>query len=184
MRGMVRGLPTPHPVARELPAVYREDALLEAFTRILDEMLAPVLATLDGLDAYLDPRLAPADFLELLAFWVALPLEPGWPLDRRQSLVGGATELFRRRGTLAGLAELVARHIGVEPEIEDSGGVAWSATPGGHPPGNPEPSLVVRVRVPDPAAVDRSRLDALVAAAKPAHVPHRVEVVRAREPRP
>jgi hypothetical protein len=33
------------------------------------------------------------------------------------------------------------------------------------------------VRVPHPAAVDVGRLDALVAATKPAHVPHRVEVL-------
>ena len=32
--------------------------------------------------------------------------------------------------------------------------------------------------VPDPKAVDAPRLDALVAAAKPAHVMHRIEIVK------
>ena len=46
------------------------------------------------------------------------------------------------------------------------------------PPGTAEPSLVVRVRVPDPAAVDTKRLDRVVSASKPAHVPHTVEVIK------
>ena len=46
-------------------------------------------------------------------------------------------------------------------------------------PGLCGPRLVVRVTVADPDAIDTARLDALVAAAKPAHVPHRVEIVKA-----
>ena len=37
---------------------------------------------------------------------------------------------------------------------------------------------LVRVAVADPSTVDAERLDALVAANKPAHLPHAVEVVR------
>jgi hypothetical protein len=38
---------------------------------------------------------------------------------------------------------------------------------------------LVRVRVKDPVTVSPAGLDALVATAKPAHVPHRVEIVPA-----
>ena len=38
------------------------------------------------------------------------------------------------------------------------------------------PELLVRLRVPNPEEFDVRRLDALVEMAKPAHVPHRVEV--------
>ena len=39
------------------------------------------------------------------------------------------------------------------------------------------PSLKVRVRVADPASVDVQRLDAVIRTAKPAHVPHEIEVI-------
>ena len=38
-------------------------------------------------------------------------------------------------------------------------------------------SLVVRIKPQKKGSVDRARLDALVAAAKPAHVPHTIEIV-------
>jgi hypothetical protein len=50
--------------------------------------------------------------------------------------------------------------------------------PGGELPGSPDPLVVVRVTVADPKAIDAQRLDALVSAAKPAHVLHRIEIVK------
>jgi hypothetical protein len=37
--------------------------------------------------------------------------------------------------------------------------------------------LLVRVRVANPASVDTEKLDRIVRAAKPAHVPHKVEIL-------
>jgi hypothetical protein len=41
---------------------------------------------------------------------------------------------------------------------------------------------VVRISVPDPKSIDASRVEAIVAAAKPAHVPQRVEIVKGKAP--
>ncbi len=59
----------------------------------------------------------------------------------------------------------------------ESGGAAWSATPGGRLPGSPEPSLLLRVAVADPAAPATRRLALLVDANRPAHVPYTVEIL-------
>lgn len=176
MRGHVPGVVNPAPMGLALPAVFHEDDLAQRFTAALDEVVAPVLATIDNLEAYLDPHLAPADFVAWLAGWVGLVLDENWPLERRRALVGRAMDLYRWRGTLRGVRQHVELYTGSVPEVEDSGGAAWSAVPGGAPPGAAPPALRVRVRVPDPARVDRARLDRLVAAAKPAHVAHEVEV--------
>ena len=40
---------------------------------------------------------------------------------------------------------------------------------------------MVRVTVDDPSTISVARLDALVAAAKPAHITHKVEVVKRAE---
>jgi phage tail-like protein len=184
MRGSVPGLVSPHPLGRALPAVYQEDQFAQALLAALDEVLAPVFSTLDNFDAYLDPHLAPDDFVNWLGTWVGITIDETWDADRRREVVARAVELYRLRGTAAGLGQQVEIHTGGTVEIIENGGSAWSIDAGGELPGNPTPLVVVRVHVDDPKAIDPSRLDDLVAAAKPAHVEHRVEIVKrgARSP--
>jgi phage tail-like protein len=179
MRGLVPGLDTPREMVSLLPALLQGDPFAQRLTSAFDDVLAPILSTLDNLDAYLDPTFAPYDFVDWLALWVGLAIDENWPLERRRDMVAHMTELYSWRGTARGLRALVALQVGVEPEIEESGGVSWSPVPGGELPGSSTPSLVIRLRVPDPAAVNLVRLDALIAAARPAHIPHRLEVVPA-----
>ncbi|MGH9269114.1 MAG: phage tail protein, partial [Acidimicrobiales bacterium] len=103
MRGAVTGLPTPHPLTGFLPAVFQEDPFTVAFTAGLDEVLAPALLALDNLEAYIDPWVAPEDFVEWLAGWVGLVLDENWPLERRRAVIASAVAGFRHRGTVAGL---------------------------------------------------------------------------------
>jgi hypothetical protein len=105
--------------------------------------------------------------------------------------------LYRSRGTVEGLRGLLELASGARVEIADGGGVSWSAAPGGALPGRAGAELRVRV-VTGPgvgpgaspsagpnagpsaspgAPVDVKALDALISAAKPAHVVHTLEVV-------
>jgi hypothetical protein len=47
MRGTVPGLASPHPLGGTLPALYADDSFAQRLCDGLDEVLAPVLATLD-----------------------------------------------------------------------------------------------------------------------------------------
>jgi phage tail-like protein len=181
MRGTVAGLPTPYPLASLLPAIYQEDdAFIVRFTTGLDEVLAPVIATLDCLDAYLDPMLAPDDFLTWIAGWVGVALDENAPAALHRSAVAQAAELHRQRGTVAGLRTALELLTGSEVEVRESGGVTWSQRPGTVAVGEPDSWLRVSVRMaPDtswsPSAL-RTAVEAAVEAAKPAHVQHSVEV--------
>jgi phage tail-like protein len=178
MRGAVAGLANSRPIVELMPAVYQEDEFTGRFTAGLDDVLAPLLATLDCLDAYVDPLLAPLDFLDWLAGWVGIPMHDDIPLDRRRILVANAVRLHRMRGTMTGLRIQVQLLTGGQVELQDNGGVSWSESPGGPLPGEDTPRLAVRVRTPDPDRVPLDVLDEVVNWAKPAHVVHRVEVVR------
>jgi phage tail-like protein len=179
VRGLIPGLRSPHPLGEQLPAPYLDDDLAQRMMEALDEVLAPVFCTLDNLEAYFDPELAPEDFVHWLAAWVGMDLDETWSDERRRRSVAQAVELFTWRGTTRGIRELVSIYAGVEPEIVESGGAVYSEVPGGELPGTPDAHLTVRIRVDDPATVDVARLDRLIAASKPAHLPHEVEVIKA-----
>jgi hypothetical protein len=59
----------------------------------------------------------------------------------------------------------------------ENGGASWTSASRATMPGDPTPSLVVRLRPPDGQVVPTPMVEALIASAKPAHVPHRLEVV-------
>ncbi|GAA2688527.1 MULTISPECIES: phage tail protein [Actinosynnema] len=170
-------LPSPHPLGERLPAVYTEDGFTQRFTEALDEVLTPVFTALDGFAAYLDPRTAPEDFLDLLAHWVALDVGEGWTPAQRRELIASAVRLHRWRGTRRGLAEHVRLLSGGEVEVVDSGACTSTDQPGQPLPETGPPSVRVVVRVADPESVDRTRLASAVAGAVPAHVAVEVEVV-------
>ncbi|MDA8384930.1 MAG: phage tail protein I [Actinomycetota bacterium] len=168
----------PIPTRERLPGVLQEDKFLADLVDALDSVLAPVHLVLDCLDAYFDPRLAPADFLEWLANWVAVALDETWSEERKRELVRRAIPLYRTRGTMDGLREQVRIYAGVDPELKDSGGVSYSTIHGGAElPGLRMPSLVVKLQVPSGSHVTAGRLESIVHASVPAHVGARVELV-------
>ena len=178
MRGTIEGLRSPHPLAQGLPAIYQEeDPFTIRLTEAFDDVLAPVFSTLDNLPAYFDPSLTPPDFLGWLASWVALELDETWDLARRRQAVKSGVDLLRRRGTAVGLADELRLATGAEIEVLENGGSAWSLDPGSPMVGTPDPALLVRIVTPDAGAVDLDRVERIIGAGKPAHVPHKVEVV-------
>jgi len=179
MRGYVRGLGSAHPIGPSLPSLYQDDEFAQRFVSAFDDVLAPIQSSLDNLSAYLDPNLAPDDFVDWLAEWVGAVIDGTWDVERRRASVARAAELYRSRGTARGLAAQVELVTGGEVEIIENGAAQWAFDPATALPGAAQADLLVRVSVPDPKTVDVGRLDRLVATAKPAHVPHRVEVVKA-----
>jgi phage tail-like protein len=177
VRSHVDGLISPHPIGPTLPAMLVEDPFAQRFVAGIDDVLAPLISTLDNLVAYLDPWLAPEDFLAWLADWVGVTIDPAWPLARRRAVVAQAADLYAWRGTARGLADHVEAVTGVRPEIRESGATSWSRRPGTSDAGPMGGAgVVVVLPVPRLSDVDRTRLERLVRAAVPAHVPVRLEV--------
>lgn len=170
-RGPVTGLLSPHPLGRLLPGLYEADDLAQRLTSALDEVIAPAVSVLDCLDAYVDPQLAPPDFVRWLASCLGIEDDEALPLERRRNLLRHAPRALRMQGTAYGIAAAVAAVGGVRVHVRDSGGATWSRSATAEPP--PSPSPFVEVRVEGSIAVaDWERVDRAVAAAKPADVPH------------
>ena len=176
MRGTVDELISPHPLGAMLPGVYQGDDFAQRFTAGLDDVIAPVLSTLDNLAAYFDPATAPDDFLDFLSRWVGIDFEASWSMSRRRQVIAHAVDLHRRRGTSRGIREAVALVTDAAVEVVENGGSSWSQAPGSRLPGDPTPHLVVRIDADELSDLDRRRIDALVGAVKPAFVPHEIEL--------
>ncbi|UUN26508.1 phage tail protein [Streptomyces sp. FIT100] len=176
-RAAVPGLPSRYPIGGQLPALYADDDFAQRFTAGLDTVLAPVFATLDNLPAYLDPRVAPTDFLAWLASWVGADDDPRWPVELRREAVVRAVELHRWRGTRRGLVECLRLALGVDAEVTGDGGAAWSSTPGADLPPEPPAETLVRVWPGRQTRVDADRVREIVRAMSPVHTVCRVEVL-------
>lgn len=122
-----------------LPAVFREDAtdtlatVLGPFARLLSGTSLPEDANIytyspddlgleqivDSIDRYASPADAPEEFLDWLAGWVALSLSEDWKSDEKRAMISQIVPLYRKRGTAAGLRELLRIYTKLEPTIED-----------------------------------------------------------------
>jgi phage tail-like protein len=182
MRGTVEGLESSHPIGLELPGLFHDDDVAQRFVAGLDDILAPIFLTLDAVESYIDPWLAPRDFLAWLAEWVSAPWDGALSDMQQRTVVARAAELLGWAGTARGLAGMIELVAGVRPEIEENGATAWTIEPGGDIPGSDQAAVTVRVRVEDlpsagPEREDRiARVRQVVHSFLPAHVVATVEV--------
>jgi phage tail-like protein len=167
----------PHRIGALLPGLYQDDGFTQRFVAGLDPVLATVFVVLDSLEAYVDPRTAPADFVDWLAGWVGVDPRTIADLRQRRLLVHETAGLLAWHGTTEGLARLVELHTGIIPEIIETGAAASSSDTAAVPPGTPRFELLVRLAVDDSAMFDVGPIDRLVSRAKPAHVVHHIQVV-------
>jgi len=94
-----------------LPAVYRDDAVSASF---LDRYLANVegtFTTLEGriehVETTFDSRSVPTDQLDWLASWLGATLDFKWSERTRRLFLAHAPQMFRERGTCAGLVRAI-----------------------------------------------------------------------------
>ncbi len=104
-----------------LPAVYQSDPdsknFLERFLSIFETTASSIEAPIDLIARYFNPDGVPEPFLTWLAGWVDMIFEPSWSQSTRRSLLRHAPELYRQRGTPAGLKALIRLALGIEIEI-------------------------------------------------------------------
>ncbi len=176
MRGAVPGLETPHPILQQLPGVYQDGDFTARFVSAFDDALAPVFSTLDNLPAYVDPDTAPIDVLAFVGRWVGASREEATDRPTQRIAVREAVEAHRRRGTRSGLSQVLRHLTGGAVEVADSGGTAWSLTPGSALPGAFPAHVHVRIAPADPESVDLAVVEAVLTGAIPPHVTHEIEV--------
>lgn len=171
MRGEV-DVPVLLSMTEGLPEAFLGSSFSVDLVHALDRVLAPVVATLDDLDAYVDARYAPDDFVRWLGSWLGAPVDDRWPAARVRAHLPDLRTAMLLGGTVTGLVAALRAVTGFEPEVRDSGGVSTSPRPLGPLPGSERPFLQVRVRIADSDPDTMEDVVArVVAGMTPAHVP-------------
>jgi phage tail-like protein len=100
-----------------LPAIYRRDdaatGFLERWLALFRSELGDWDRALEELPRQFDARTVSEDRLGKLAAWVAMELPARMAVPEQRRLLSDAQALYRRRGTPAGLREMVKRYLGV-----------------------------------------------------------------------
>lgn len=173
MRGSVDNAPRPAvSLVAGLPAAFFGNDLTTDLVEAFDEVLGPVVATLDDLAAYVDARYAPDDCVVWLGRWINVLVDSRWPAERVRRHLPDLVVAMTCRGTIEGIVAGVRACTGQDPTVTDNGGVAWSERPQGEPPGVPRLRLEVVAHLAESDGdLVRSLVHAVVADLKPAHVP-------------
>ncbi|MEJ2567397.1 MAG: phage tail protein, partial [candidate division WOR-3 bacterium] len=94
-----------------LPGIYQTDPtsklFLEQFLSIFAHFFEGIEDEVDNIVRYFIPGATPVKFLPWLASWLSLSLNDKWPVEKKRLFIHKAHELFKKRGTLEGLQEVL-----------------------------------------------------------------------------
>lgn len=149
----------------ELPVVYHnaDGLFLGRYLRIFEHFWERFERRQDFIDYYFDPLSAPARLLPMLAGWLCVDFDSGWPEGRQRAYLKQAADLYRRRGTYDGIRLMIHAITGLTPDI-----VAEPAK---------QHVVRVRVRLPADGSVTRELLAELIGKHKPAHLGFELELL-------
>jgi phage tail-like protein len=174
-------------ISGPVPALFHEDPLFLGLCAAFDELLGPAVTALDCFAAYLDPWLAPSDFLGWLGTLIGVSASTASTAgpqasDQQRALIAGAVRAYRARGTAAGLRDVVAAAAQVPADhvnVTESGAVTWSDTPGTveQPPFDPVVTICVVVPAGRDPAIMAARARDAAESARPVFSQLRIEMV-------
>jgi phage tail-like protein len=107
---------TANPI-RHLPANYQENSFLRGFLMVFQHIMNSITLKADNLSSFFLPAECPAEFLPELASWLGAREDLADGEERLRGFLRRALSLYRRRGTVRGLAERLALVCGVSPRI-------------------------------------------------------------------
>ncbi len=126
--------------ANTLTAVIRQNHAMNGAILNSSGVHPPIQNVIANLVSLYGAWTAPADFLDWLAQWVALQLDPAWDEYQRRSAIANIVEIYAQRGTKPGLYEFFDLYALAKRRprlvIDDAGKVLFAA---------PQPGLIVPV---------------------------------------
>ena len=171
-RGMVEGLGTPFPLVNAVPPMLAEDPFVQRMLPAFDEVLAPIISTLDCFPSYLDPDLAPMDMVMYMASWLFPHYEDQLSEEGLRHALATVVERSGWRGTARGIREALETFELASIDIQDSGNVVVSNKPTDPStwPDVAPPTVKIVCVAGDHASIDDEQIVNVMRYLVPAHV--------------
>ncbi|WP_026190376.1 phage tail protein [Halomicrobium katesii] len=100
---------------RYMPELYKEDdrsaAFLERFLSVFETSFTDIQSEIEQITQYFDPSGTPTNSLAWLESWLAANEYRDWPESARREYLSRAPELYKKRGTRAGLEEIIELYL-------------------------------------------------------------------------
>ena len=104
-----------------LPDLYQEDTVgssfVERYLGMFQSLYEDLTEQIENVPRYLNPEAAQGEFLEWLATWISLEDVHLWKEEQLRYLLKHSIELYRKRGTVAYLLEMVKLYTGKVPYL-------------------------------------------------------------------
>lgn len=105
-----------------MPDVYEENqasaSFVERFLAITEGTLTDLEGRIAAAQTLFDVRTVPDEYLDWLATWFGASFDPALDARRKRLFLDHAVELFRQRGTMAGLARMLT--LVLDPCVDES----------------------------------------------------------------
>lgn len=106
---------------RYLPAVYQQDPIsrdiTDRFMSLFESFNLDMEEQIGSITRLLDPISTRADFLPWLASWLGIVQDENWPEERFRELLSRSYSLFKSRGTIQGLSDVISLYTGSNVKI-------------------------------------------------------------------
>jgi phage tail-like protein len=103
-----------------LPSIYLDDDFVGRFLLIFEAMMSPAIWTIDNLELYYSPEMAPLEWVRWISEWFDITIPSDLPPQRQRAIMSQLGWLAKRRGTRVGLERLIELFCGVRPEITET----------------------------------------------------------------
>ncbi len=104
-----------------LPSVYQQDPVsrdfLERYLSLYGTFFEEMEETIDHMSRFFDVDSSSGDLLRWLATWVGISVDDRWSSDQVRRLMKQSPELYKKRGTRAGIQEMIEIFTGEKPYI-------------------------------------------------------------------
>jgi phage tail-like protein len=123
---------------RHMPELYQQDgdsaAFLEQFLSVFETSFTEIQAELEDITQYFDPAGTPSESLAWIEDWLAADEYRDWPESARREYLARAPELYKLRGTRAGLREIIELYLrhATDGTVDEPGAAGSDDTVTGH----------------------------------------------------
>ena len=147
-----------------LPALYHDNKFIARLLLIFEAGFVPYEWIIDHFDLYLDPKMAPSEFLQWFGTWVDILVPANIPEERQHAIAQELGTLFKARGTRHSLSRHLELIFGKAPEITE--------------PPNEFATFVVRLSIgkDQDTPINREIAESIIEAQRPIHTRYRLVI--------